>query len=347
MRDDLGQLETFIASAKERGVDDAFLVALLRQNGWSERRVYAAFSSYYGHALGAPVPSRGRGIEYARDAFSYVLAFIALGAWTVAVGHLFFVLIDRWLPSGLDAVPAESIRYDVAGELATIIVAFPVFVLVSRAIAQGLARRPESADSGVRAWLTYCALVVASIVLIGDCVWFLASFLQGDLTGRFVLKSCVVVLLAGGVFWYYLSTVRAEAVDVRWNRAFGAAACVAVAAALVLGFFDIGSPQHARAVAADERRLSDLRAIANAIHASRGGAPATRRIALPRSLNDVHVETYARDPETDAPYAYAPGAGAGYRLCATFQTEDRSAAAAPLGHPAGAHCFALDATREY
>jgi hypothetical protein len=348
MADDSAQLEAFIRAAKERAVDDAFLVALLRQNGWSERRIYDAFSAYYGEALGLPVPSRGGIIEYARDAFSYLLAFIALGAWTFAAGHLFYVLIDRWLPSGLDYVNlAQSMRSEVAAELATILVAFPVFVLISRSLARQVAAHPETADSGVRMWLTYAALAVTAVTMIGDGVAFLTAFLQGDLTGRFVLKALVTIVLAGGIFTYYLGAVRKRTADARRDHAFFAGAFVVALAALVLGFFDFGSPGYARKVADDQRRLSDLRAIANAIHGARPDATARGSRALPNALGDVPTIAGTSDPQTGEGYAYRVAGGTQYQLCATFETEDQSAATAPFGHGVGRRCFTLDATKEY
>jgi hypothetical protein len=191
------RLKDFITTAKARGISDEFVVSLLRQNGWSERRIYQAFSTYYEGVLGAPLPSRGGAAEYAGDAFLYLLAFISLTFWAYALGHLCFVLIDRSFPSGLDSVYAlTSFRHAVTYELATIIVAFPIFLFVSRAISSGLATHPERAESGVRKWLIYIALVITTVTLVGDAIWFLNSFLQGDLTTRFVLKSFVLLAIA-------------------------------------------------------------------------------------------------------------------------------------------------------
>lgn len=74
------------AKAKAQGVADEFIVALLKNTGWSERRIFATFIEYYEATLGEPVPSRGGPIEYARDAFFYLLTFITLGWWTIALG---------------------------------------------------------------------------------------------------------------------------------------------------------------------------------------------------------------------------------------------------------------------
>jgi hypothetical protein len=80
------RLAAFIDAAKGRNVADDFIVALLEHKGWSERRVYTAFAAYYERALGTPLPERGARIEYASDAFLYLLAFMSLSAWAFAAG---------------------------------------------------------------------------------------------------------------------------------------------------------------------------------------------------------------------------------------------------------------------
>ena len=77
----------FVDSAKHHGVTDEFLVSLLRQNGWSERRIYRSFISHYADVLGTPLPGRPQVAGGARDAFFYLLNFITLGFWTVALGQ--------------------------------------------------------------------------------------------------------------------------------------------------------------------------------------------------------------------------------------------------------------------
>jgi hypothetical protein len=204
-------LAGFVRTAKERGVPDDALVPLLKQNGWSERRVYRSLSAYYAAELGVAPPARGgRGVD-ARDAFLYLLNFITLGFWVVALGELFTILIDHRFPDPATAYYGADLLHQVAWRLATIIVAFPCFVLVGRIIAGEIARRPEAADSGIRAWLTYLALVVAAVCVLTDAIWVLDAFLTGALTIRFVLDSLVVIGLGGGVFTYYLATLRQPA----------------------------------------------------------------------------------------------------------------------------------------
>lgn len=358
MTSDPGRLQEFISVAKRNGVADDFLVALLKQNGWSERRIYAAFSLYYSEALATPVPARSGPVEYARDAFLYLLAFISLACWTTAVGHLFYVLIDHWFPDAANpSYYGFSVRGEVSLELATIIIAFPLFIAVSRMLARALRERPDLLDSGVRKWLTYIALVVAAIIILGDGIWFLEEFLRGELTVRFALKSLVLLVLAGGVFAYYLSSMRTDVDGAVRDRSFAAAAGVVVLASLVLGFFNVGTPQHARQVSLDERRSGDLQNIAEVIH-ERYAAEKSTPFTLPKSLDDFALPAtcpqgtsyYAhckQDPETGVPYAYQPEpTGTKYRLCATFASPSEQRPDDPWAHPAGRKCFSLDASRE-
>jgi hypothetical protein len=243
---DAKPLLDFIDTMKSHGASDEFVVALLRQNGWSEKRIYQTFGAWYEARTGATLPTGGGRIEAAKDAFFYLLAFITLGIWTIELGSLLFTSIDYTFPNpALDQTTSWSIR-QVANELASIIVAFPLFLFVTRAIVRGLATQPERLESSVRKWLTYLALVITASVIIGDAVTFLAYFLRGDLTTRFVLKVLTVFAISGGVFAYYLDSLHRERSSPARNRSFAVAAAAAVAFGLIVGFAHVGSPSGQR-----------------------------------------------------------------------------------------------------
>src|SRR5580658_7666871 len=146
--------------------------------------------------------ARGTAAESARDAFLYLLAFSTLAIWTIALGSLAFTLIDRWIPDPVAAQAYISYRNAVSYQIASIIVAFPIFLVVMSFILREVESSPERLQSGVRKWLTYIALLLTAGTMIGDLVVFLTTFLQGELTVRFVLKAIVVILIAGSIFWY-------------------------------------------------------------------------------------------------------------------------------------------------
>jgi hypothetical protein len=346
-QDDTAKLVEFIRVAKQAGgTDDQFVTTLLRHNGWSEQRIYDAFTAYYAQALGTPPPVRGSRLEGARDAFFYLLAFLTLGTWTIALIWLAVILIDRALPDAITQANyfAQSFRHEVGIELACLIVAFPIFIFVSRAIVRETRNRPEALESGVRKWLTYIALVLAAATLICDAVSFLQQFLVGDLTIRFALKALVVFAVATGIFWYYLGTVRPQIASPARDRLFGWAATAVVVVAIVLGFTGIGTPAYQRHVALDERRVSDLQDIEGDIALVYISSPPH---VLPRALNAAVLTnpSHSKDPSTGEPYAYIPGKNALYTLCASFDIDNRREPNAGFwSHPAGRKCYTLSGT---
>jgi hypothetical protein len=202
------KLLAFIEASKAKGAADDFLADLLRQQGWAAEDIYAAFGRYYQGLTGLPVPVRAGGAgEAARDAFLYLLAFSTLATWTIALGSLMFTFIDRWFPDPV-ARPLFESRYEVSREMACVIVAFPIFLFVMRFILREVETSPEKLESGVRKWLTYIALLIAAGTVIGDLITFLTFLLQGEITARFVLKVLIALVIAGGVFWYYLGSLR-------------------------------------------------------------------------------------------------------------------------------------------
>lgn len=202
-----GELAAFLRAAKDDGVSDEFVVALLRQNGWPERRIFRAYSAFYADRLGTPLPKRQQAAENARDAFYYLLNFITLGFWTVALGQIFYRLIAYWIPDATQTTSYGSLRDDLAWQAATVIVAFPVFLYVHSLIQRDLRTRPDLYDSAIRRWLTYLTLVVAAIILLTDAAWVIEALIRGELTLRFILESLVLLVLGGGVFVYYLRTM--------------------------------------------------------------------------------------------------------------------------------------------
>ena len=128
-------------------------------------------------------------------------------------------------------------------------------------------------------------------------------------------------------------------------------ACCLVAAALAGGFSLIGSPNHTRELALDERRSEDLRTIARALHERYANTAQGRQREVPERLPSglraprTDGSDARRDPATGAAYRYARWDARRYRLCATFsfradRSGERYGALPP--HPAGNACFRFD-----
>lgn len=204
-------LQDFLDAAKRQGIPAESLVALLRGRGWPEHEAYRALADHYEAQTGATIPPYKRSGS-AKDAFLYLLSFSMLAIWALALGSILFILIERWIKDPLSAAPSYAYGYyQMADSLACVIVAFPVYLFTMRYILGELRVHPEKNDSPVRKWLTYIALLIAAGVVVGDLISFLTYFLRGELTGRFVAKTIVVLAISGGVFWYYFGSLQSAA----------------------------------------------------------------------------------------------------------------------------------------
>lgn len=202
-------LQKFLEAARNQGTTEETLVSLLRGRGWPEDDVYRALADNYEGRNSTTIPVYKRSGS-AKDAFLYLLSFSTLATWTFGLGSIMFTLIDRWIRDPLS--PSNSYAYSsgfyqIADSLACLIIAFPIYLLVMRYIVREVESHPEKLDSPVRKWLTYLALLIAAGIAVGDLIAFLTYFLRGELTARFVSKIATVLILAGGVFWYYMGSL--------------------------------------------------------------------------------------------------------------------------------------------
>ncbi|MEL6160262.1 MAG: DUF5671 domain-containing protein [Cyanobacteria bacterium J06623_5] len=202
---DASEIVTFIESARDRGASDEFISHLLRRFGWPQREIERAFFQVYerltGSSIPLPPPSSS---DLAKDAFFYLLSFSMLGLWTQALGEIAFVWIDRIVPDTTQDAYGDP-YYQLAFSLARLLVAYPIYLWVMRAINRELARYREKNFSAVRRWLTYLTLLIVALISIGTLIFFLASFLRGEVTPRFVLKSAVVLVISLGILRYYFN----------------------------------------------------------------------------------------------------------------------------------------------
>ncbi len=347
------EVDDFIRAAKLQGASDEFLVQLLRQRGWPERAVYDALGKLYAESTGLPLPEPKSNLESAREAFYHLLAFGTLSVWICAIGYIWFELIDVWVPDETQRRYYSWGLRQVSWQIAAILVSFPVFVFATRNILADMAANPEKVASPVRRWLTNIALLIAALIFVGDLIAFLAVFLQGELSARFLSKSLVVLLLSGGVFLYYTRGIGArDATPARsWHRRFAYTAGILILLTLAFGFWRTGGPAAQRQLAEDRRRTEDFSTLSTAIRSHYDSNNKT----LPKELAELNNASPTSDfpladPFTQQPYEYTPLDGPNYRLCATFShasESDTRFTDRSWKHPAGKHCYTLSATKFY
>jgi hypothetical protein len=187
-------------------------------------------------------------------------------------------------------------------------------------------------------------------------VAFVDYLLRGQITARFAAKVVVVLVLAGGIFWFYLRSVQPGGEDRgerlrRYGRVGAAAAAGLVALTLVFSFAKLGSPATQRLSASDTRRSEDLEAIARVIRSRWIAGRGPEAPTLPQSIKELPESAALRltDPISGEPYRYSPLGSGRYELCARFQSDTTRLPVQGRWptlfriHPAGNYCFVVDA----
>lgn len=201
------ELIRFVREALQRGQSRVQVSEVLLRAGWPADQVKGAMASFADLDFPIPVPRPLTNVS-ARDAFLYVVMFATLVLSAYSLGDLLFELINRAYPDPAEFRYQQPMLYAVRWSLASLIVGFPVFLLVSWFIARAVAANPMKRASKIRRQVTYVMLFIGGSILIGDVISLVYSLLGGELTTRFILKVLTVAAIAGSIFVYYLLDLR-------------------------------------------------------------------------------------------------------------------------------------------
>jgi hypothetical protein len=133
------------------------------------------------------------------------------------------------------------------------------------------------------------------------------------------------------------------------GRVLAIVASVVMAAAVLGGFYALGSPAHQRDLRLDSRRVQNMSALSFAIRNEW-----TKNNVLPVDLDAIGVQSsHLTDPVTGKPYGYRRLSDETYSLCADFAaaSEDSETVTTPSyyplnapgwKHPAGFYCYTFN-----
>ncbi len=203
------ELHTFVRDALATGASRAGIEEVLTKSGWSPAQAQGALAGFADVAFPIPVPRPRLSLD-ARDTFLYFVLFSTLYVSAYHFGSLIFEFIHRAFPDPAFSNRSAYVESAVRWSLASLIIAVPVFLFVSNRTSKAIRDDPAKRGSKARRWLTYLTLSVASVVLICDFITLVYNLLSGELSPRFILKVLTVAFIAGGIFTYYLSDLRAE-----------------------------------------------------------------------------------------------------------------------------------------
>jgi len=260
----------------------------------------------------------------AKDFFLWAGALVSFYWTVVAYTFLVFDYINYTFPNPLAYYPADPYQSGISGEMASVIVLLPVYLLLMYLIRKDSDRDPSRKEIWVRRWAIILTLFLAGIAMVGDLITLLTTFLSGEaLTTAFLLKVLVIILIAAGVFMHFFADLKNY-----WDTNPSSRRIVRIGVAILAivtigsGFFIVGTPAEARLARFDAQKVSDLQNIQSQViwfYQAKQKLPGAIT-DLNSSLNYGPVPV---DPQSGELYIYQPGEGLSFKLCAAFNAESR------------------------
>jgi hypothetical protein len=280
-----------------------------------------------------------------KDFFIHLGAIVALYFSVISLINLLFAIVHQYFP---DPLAYDNSVATLRWTISSLVVLFPIYLLLTKYILKGLAKFKEKKEMWVRKWSSFLTLFLTGTTMVVDLIITLNYFLGGEVTTRFVLKAFVVLIVAGFVFYYYLNDLKRDnfahsdrtAKFMRWS------AIVVVVLSIIVGVVSVGSPTDARKARLDERRTQDLYSIQFELinYWQKKQVIPTNLTELNDPISSFVIPT---DPETGMVYEYSKLGDLNFELCADFALSSQSKqddlytkdVMGSFQHQAGRQCF--------
>lgn len=274
--------------------------------------------------------SIGRVSTSAKDFFLHLGATVTLYVSVGALINLLLSIINYYFP---DQLAGSFYAGSIAWPISMLVVLMPILYVLEWIIARDISRAPEKANIWIRRWRIYLTLFLAVALIGGDLIALINTYLNGEITARFVYKVLAVLVVGGAVGKYYFFSIYQKSM---WSpmarKVIPYGGAVLVLAAIVVGFVAVGSPAKQRAIRFDNERINNLSSIQWQIinYWQRKGG-------LPGALNDLNdslsASTLPTDPQSEEAYGYTKTGVHNFELCADFSlpTQDTQGRGSYIG----------------
>lgn len=265
----------------------------------------------------------------AKFTFFYLLSLISLIFTALPAGMIIFQVINKYVSDPLANFQSDFSLGALKFAISALLVAAPVYYLISRQINSALFKGDLDKDSGLRKWLTYFILLVSSLIVIGSLIGVVNSFLNGELTGKFILKMLTTIIIPAFVFSYYFYDIKRETLinskDKNISRFFfGSLAFVILAFAA--GLLSVESPRLTRDRLADDKIINNFYSVESAINEYyRINSKLPADLATLQKSQDIQgkgFEPITKDTVSGKDFGYEIASSTAYRLCAEFRTSN-------------------------
>ena len=263
--------------------------------------------------------------QNAKYAFYYLLSFVALVFMALSVGMVFFEIINK---SVYDAIDNSSFSSGILQfAISALIIATPIYYLISGMIAKGLRKEELEKDSGIRRWLTYFIILVSSLIILGELISTITNFLSGELTTRFILKALVVAVISAITFTFYFYDIKRNDLIKKDKivKIFFFASLAIVIAAFISAWFFVDSPKLMRERRLDQIVVNNISSIESAINTyyDKNGKLPDSLEQLTNNPDYFLNDQIFKDPENGAVTIYNKKDIKNFELCANFRTSNK------------------------
>jgi hypothetical protein len=285
-----------------------------------------------------------------------MLSLVALIFMALSSGMIIFQVINKYIIDILDQYNGMFSQETLKFAISALIISTPIYYLTAWQIQKSLFKGTLEKDSGVRRWLTYFILFVSSVVMIGWLIATINSFLDGELTTKFILKSLTAILISGVIFSFYLYEIKREEIVQKKDkvvRAYFVVTLFFVIACFVTSLLIVESPTQTRNRKMDNNTISNLSQIeseVNNYYAKNKKLP--QNFEELKKNNDYLADEMFKDKLTGNFYEYKITDTKNYELCADFLMNSKDDKNISLNnywgnmwkHEAGRQCFKKDAS---
>jgi hypothetical protein len=289
----------------------------------------------------------------AKFAFFYLLSLVSLIFTALGAGMIVFQIINKYVIDVIEQYPGILSQGTLKFAISSLVIAAPIYFVSVWQIQKNLRTGALDKDSGVRRWLTYFILLVSSVVMIGWLIATLNSFLDGELTTKFILKSLTAILISAIIFSFYLYEIKRESVVGQKSkiiRIYFVSSLVLIMAVFISALLIVESPTQARNRKIDNNILSELSQINSEIN---NYFQVNKK--LPQDFSEIKAQSaylsddLFQDNLTKNNYEYKVIGDRTYELCAEFLISnkmDKNDLSYYWGdewrHDAGRQCFKKD-----
>lgn len=248
----------------------------------------------------------------------FFLHLLATGVLYTAVGALItlvFRTIDYSLP---DVLAGYFYAPAISWPISILIILVPTYYVVEWFLNRDIHNDPLKKDIWIRRWRIDLTIFLTAVMILGTLITLISTYLNGEISARFVCKVLAILIISAVVFSYYLLE-RIGYGRESTKKALSYLGIVLVIAAIVGGFVVVGSPTKQRDLRLDSQRVNDLSSIQWQVinHYQ-------QKEALPATLKELNDEISGylvpKDPVSSEEYSYRiiDANSRKFELCATF-----------------------------